>query len=174
MKRPALIPCLPALCAAAVLLCAGCQSAPQPRATGPVLPSCDELRSGPAAGLDADEVAAVLDASLQDDTVETCWRPVAQMCLDNDIALPHRHIREALTRFNQQRYRHWFDLAVARYYNEVILDPGVGNGVPQREFITAYVRNGLKTCTSRTCPALQTSRRVCNRLYPDLYEKFFK
>ena len=148
----------------------GCQSTPPP-ASSPL--SCEEQLEEGITDLSDSEIAKLLDGAKQDSKFEDCWEPLIKKCLDSNKSIPHDHLKLAVKAFNKYKYEAHFQKATARYFNDVIFND-LEYRAQDREFLKAYVRYILKSCSSKDCPPLETAKQLCKRLDPDLYSKFFE
>jgi hypothetical protein len=153
----------------------GCRSVPVTTGNMNGL-GCDELLAGVTEDPTEENIGQVLDRAAKEGQIETCFIPAVKKCLDMGWDIPHENVKQALKIFNKAQHREYFNKVFVRYYNAMIFKDGVKDiqyRDADRDFLIAYIRAGLKDCTSRDCYQLMSARQICSRLDPELYDKFF-
>jgi hypothetical protein len=139
-------------------------------------PTCQEAVGDRYYNLTDYEVARLLDENLVQDCnecLESCWMPLMQRALDDNRAIPHRHILKAVKVFNQKQYDKYFHVALYRYFRDLSQGRGQYRAV-DRELLRSYCSKLVQNSYTQQDEKLSQTMELCRRLDPDLYGKMFR
>jgi len=139
-------------------------------------PTCQEAVGDRYYNLTDYEVARLLDENLVQDCdacLESCWMPLMKRALDDNRAIPHRHILKAVKVFNQKQYDKYFHVALYRYFRDLSQGRGQYRAV-DRELLRSYCSKLVQNSYTQQDEKLSQTMELCRRLDPDLYGKMFR
>jgi len=139
-------------------------------------PTCQEAVGDRYYNLTDYEVAQLLDENLVqdcDECLESCWLPLMQRALNDNRAIPHRHILKAVKIFNQEQYERYFHIALYRYFRDLSQGRGHYRAV-DRELLRTYCSKLVRNSYTQQDEKLSQTMELCRRLDPDLYGKMFR
>lgn len=139
-------------------------------------PTCQEAVGDRYYDLTDYEVTQLLDENLVKDCdpcLENCWIPLMKRSLNDNRAVPHRHLLKAVKIFNQQQYDKYFHIALYRYFRDLSQGRGQYREV-DRELLRTYCSKLVQDSFTRQDEKLSQTMELCRRLDPDLYGKMFR
>ncbi len=139
-------------------------------------PTCQAALGNDYYDLTDYEVSRLLDENLVQDCdvcLQNCWIPLMERALDDNRAIPHRHLLKAVKVFNQKQYDKYFHLALYRYFRDLSQGRGQYRRV-DRELLRSYCSMLVQESYTRQDEKLSQTMEICRRLDPDLYGKMFR
>ncbi len=135
-------------------------------------PTCEEALGGELSTMSDDQVATLLDETIEEQPQE-CWVPIMQQLLTDKQEIPHQHLAEAVKQFNKQRYAEYFNQAVYRYLAD--LAKGVDTyDQEDRVLLESYTSYTIRTAASSRDPNVRQAQLLCRKLDNELYAKLFE
>jgi hypothetical protein len=141
-----------------------------------VRPTCQEALGERYQDLTDYEIARLLDDNLIEDCpscLESCWIPLMEKALDDNRAIPHRHLLKAVKVFNQNQYDRYFHIALYRYFRDLSQGRGQYRAV-DRELLRSYCSKLVQDSFTQQDKKLSQTMELCRRIDPELYRKMFQ
>jgi len=120
------------------------------------------------------DLEAFLDQSIDNNSMETCWKPLIKRCFDEGKDVNRDHVILAVKKFNLKKQENYFHKAVYRYFYDIMERKVQYKNDIDKQFLEAYCRYAIKRASSKNDNVLMQAKLICQRVDPWLYNKIFR